>query len=244
MKSPTVLQCDQCESETGNLIASELDITYCSKIENARGRLVCTYRETKPPPKPETQEDTNKEDTKDTTEPPVVKEDPEDNNDPDDTTKDTNEQKDNNDDIKDLDEVAKDAEDQKDNEETKDKDKKEDDDDDDDQKKTEDKPDQEDNPLIKPPIADDTPLPEKQDGVVNGDYTDEFEHPTDGLPAGSFRKHCTGCELLQQGKLLACDFCKRNNGNERYTIAIVGDCKFFVCIDGTLRCDKIHSARL
>jgi len=240
MKSPTVLQCDQCEGETGNLVASDLDITYCSKIENARGRLVCTYRETKPPAKTETQDDTNKEDT---TEPPLMKDDPDETNTPDDTTKDTNDQKDH-DDIKDLDEVVKDADDQKDNEEPKDKDKKEDEDDDEDQKKTEDKPDQEDNPLIKPPIADDTPLPEKQDGVVNGDYTDEFEHPTDGLPAGSFRKHCTGCELLQQGKLLACDFCKRNNGNERYTIAIVGDCKFFVSIDGTLRCDKVHSARL
>jgi len=227
MKSPTVLQCDQCESETGTLVASELDITFCARIENARGRLACTNRETKP----QTAEDNNKDETKDID---FVKDQDDGNkNAPAEETKE-------NDDAKELTDIAKDLEDKDpdDNKDMKDKD-----DNDDDAKKTEGKPNEEDYPLINPPIADDTPLPE-QNGNNNGDYTDEFEHPTDGLPAGSFRKHCTGCELLQQGKLLACDFCKRNNGNKRYTIALVGECKFFVSIDGTLRCDKVHSARL
>jgi len=219
MKSPTILQCDQCESETGNLVSSELDITYCAKIENARGRLVCTYRETKPTPTTPNDDENNKEETQvpDTEKKPV---DPLETEDLDDN--------------KDLD-ITKDKDDIKDKD---DKGKKEDGDDDGEEaKKTEDKP------LINPPIVDDTPLPEPN-GENNGDYTDEFEHPNDGLPPGSFRKHCTGCELLKQGMLLACDFCKRNAGNRRYTIALVRDCKFFVSIDGTLRCDKAHSAKL
>jgi len=227
MKTPTVLQCDQCQSETGTLISSELDITYCTKIENARGRLACTNRETKPPAQTQ---NTNKQ--PDVTTPPPV---PAENNDNPDETRDPDE----NDDTKDLD-------DNKDNDETKDKEDNKDKEGNEyeeyeENKKTEDKPTEEDNPLVDPPIADDTPHPEPE---ADGDYTDEFEHPKDGLPAGSYRKHCTGCELVQQGTLLACDYCKRNNGNSRYTIAIVGDCKFFVSIDGTLRCDKVHSARL
>jgi len=45
MKSDTVLQCEQCEGENGSLISSELDVTNCRKIENIRGRLVCSSRE-------------------------------------------------------------------------------------------------------------------------------------------------------------------------------------------------------
>jgi len=234
MKSPTVLQCEQCQSDTGAYISSELDITYCTRIENARGRLACTKRETKPAPAPIADEDTKQPDP--ITPPPDP--DPEeekkaDNPEDPEVTKEL-------DDVKDL---EKDLEDTKDKEENKDKDNKDEYDEYEDNKKTEDKPNEEDNPLVDPPIADDTPHPEPN-AEADGDYTDEFEHPKDGLPAGSYRKHCTGCELVQQGKLLACDYCKRNNGNSRYTIAIVGDCKFFVSIDGTLRCDKVHSARL
>ena len=50
MKTASVLECDQCESDYGTLVHSELDITYCRKIENSRGRLVCTFRQTQPPP--------------------------------------------------------------------------------------------------------------------------------------------------------------------------------------------------
>jgi len=225
MKSPTVLHCEQCESETGTLISSELDITYCTKIENARGRLVCTNRETRPPPTQTNDDETNKEDTKqpdvpkpeDKTEDPDLKE-PEDAKDPDDVK-----------DLNDLEDENKDPDDPKDKEDGKDKDEEDERNDD--------------NPLVNPPIDDDTPLPDPNTEKA-GDYTDEFEHPTDGLPAGSYRKLCTGCELLRQGKLLACDFCTRNNGYKRYTVALVDDCKFFVCIDGTLRCDKVHSAQL
>jgi len=53
MKSETVLQCEQCENDNGVLVASELDIKYCRKIENARGRLVCTMREKNPAPEKE-----------------------------------------------------------------------------------------------------------------------------------------------------------------------------------------------
>jgi len=224
MKSPTVLQCDQCESNTGSLVASELDITYCAKIENAGGRLVCTYRETKPPPTqaPNDDENTKKPVVPDVTpkpadekkpvveKKPAMDKNPIYNEEPDDANKE-------NEDNKDIKEEEEDH-----------------------HKKTE-----EDKPVVNPPIADDTPLPEHpKAGQDKGDYTEEFEHPNDGLPPGSFRKHCTGCELLQQGRLLACDYCKRNNGVKRYTIALVGNCKFFACIDGTLRCDKVHSARL
>jgi len=214
-----VLQCDQCESDNGSLLASELDITYCNRIENARGRLACTSRETKPAAKTENpDEDNNKEETQ----VPTVEKGPADLKNPDLEDPEENKDPDENKDPEDN----KDTDDNKDTEDGKVKG--------DDEKNEE---------IINAPIADDTPLPDPNQ-KNDGDYTDEFEHPTDGLPPGSFRKQCTGCEYVQQGKLLACDYCKRNNGNQRYTIAIVGDCKFFVCIDGTLRCDKIHSARL
>jgi len=64
------LVCEQCETENGSFFATELDITNCRKIENARGRLVCSARETPPapvdPPKDEApKDDANNDDAHD-----------------------------------------------------------------------------------------------------------------------------------------------------------------------------------
>ena len=50
MKTVSGLECEQCESDYGTLVPSERDITPCRKIENSRGRLVCTFRQTQPRP--------------------------------------------------------------------------------------------------------------------------------------------------------------------------------------------------
>lgn len=50
MQTWTVLRCEQCETEYGTFLPSEVDITNCGKIENVRGRLVCAFRRTTPLP--------------------------------------------------------------------------------------------------------------------------------------------------------------------------------------------------
>lgn len=140
MKTATVLECDQCESDYGTLVHSELDITYCRKIENSRGRLVCTFRQTQPPP---------------------------------------------------------------------------------------------------PQPAD----PQQAPPVLADDDDNDDNNENDGLPAGSYRRDCLGCQLVREGTLLACDACKRANGSTRYTIIELRTCKYFVNRDGTLRCDKTRSAQ-
>ena len=139
MRTASVLECDQCESDYGTLVHSELDITYCRKIENSRGRLVCTFRQTQPQPSPQPAE-----------------------------------------------------------------------------------------PEPRPPqtLAD-----------------DDDDDNDDGLPAGSYRRDCLGCQLTREGTLLACDACRRANGSTRYTIIELRTCKYFVNKDGTLRCDKTRSAQ-
>jgi len=160
MKSQTLLQCDQCENDNGAFVSSELDITDCRKIENIRGRLVCTSRET-PRPTADDATDGNKDDNDDGT--------------PGDNVKD-------------------------------------------------------------PQDADQTKTPD--------DIDDVDENPEDGLPAGSYRKDCTGCELKYNGQLLACDFCKRNDDVYQYTVAYVSGCKYFLNIDGVLRCKKGYSTNV
>lgn len=159
MKSNTVLQCEQCTNEGGSFVASELDITNCRKIENIRGRLVCSERDSTP-----TVNDDAGGNNKDETAP---------------TT---------NDNVKDL--------------------------------------------------EDNNKQPTKTD--------DEFdEEPTDGLPRGSYRRDCTGCQLkLKHDKtFLACDSCKRKNGVSQYSISYVSLCMYFVNQDGVLRCDYERSQK-
>jgi len=169
MKSENVLQCEQCVSENGSFIASELDITYCRKIENSRGRLVCVHREAhvptddegkKTPPATPTTTDDKGDGGKQSPSPvpPTPTTTPDDN-------------------------------------------------------------------------GNEEPLDDKGDNV-------EDENPDDGLPAGSYRGYCECCELKRDGELLACDFCKRDNGSKQYTIAYVSDCQYFVNRDGVLRCDR------
>jgi len=150
MKSDTVLQCEQCANDAGAFVSSELDITDCRKIENARGRLVCTLRETKPPPQNDDVTTTGDDDTG--------------------------------------------------------------------------------TPATTPKNPDDN------DQTKTTDDDDFDENPNDGLPAGSYRKDCTGCELRRDGKVLACDFCKRADGGKQYTVAYVSSCKYFINQNGVLRC--------
>jgi len=147
MKTDTVLLCEQCLNDAGTLVASELDITDCRKIENAHGRLFCSYREVQPQPAPEDSHASVNEPTAST---------------------------------------ASTAE-----------------------------------PAV--------------DSVDNDD---------DGLPPGSYRNNCTGCELRHDGQILACDSCKRDNGTNLYTVADTSQCNYFVNKNGLLRCDKSRSDKM
>jgi len=164
MKSDTVLQCDQCENEAGTFVASDLDITYCRKIENVRGRLTCTSREV---PKPKTEDNDNDAYTKQ----------PDKANDDNDGLQADDDQKINN---------------------------------------------------------DDNNLPKKTTTEEPAEVEQEIFD--DGLPAGSYRKDCTGCALKRDGLLLACDACQRRFGVTQYTVAYTSGCSYFVNKDGVLRC--------
>jgi len=93
---------------------------------------------------------------------------------------------------------------------------------------------------------DDTGTPaigdSKKDGNDDDENNniDEYDHPDDGLPAGTYRKDCTGCQLKRDGELLACDSCKRSTGRSQYSVAYTSDCDYFINRNGVLRC-KSHT---
>jgi len=95
-----------------------------------------------------------------------------------------------------------------------------------------------DDPTTQTNPPDDDPTTQTNLDDTDGD---DKENDYNGLPDGSYKKDCTGCMLKRNGELLACDYCKRNNGVMQYTIAYASGCPFFVNRDGLLRCAKTHS---